>query len=79
MKKLKKGGAKLKDLQISLAAARVNAEMTQADVAKAMKVSTNIIIDIEAGRREIRPAELSYLARLYKVDEDNLRLPIVTT
>lgn len=69
----------MKDLQISLAAARVNAELTQAEVAEKMKVSKNIIIDIEAGRREVKPAELSYLARLYDVDEDNLRLPICTT
>lgn len=69
----------MKDLQISLAAARVNAELTQAEVAEKMKVSKNIIIDIEAGRREVKPAELSYLARLYDVDEDNIRLPICTT
>ena len=68
----------MKDLKISLAAARVNAELTQAEVADKMQVSKNIIIDIEAGRRAIKPAELSYLARLYNVDEDNIRMPIYT-
>lgn len=68
----------MKDLKISLAAARVNAELTQAEVAGKMQVSKNIIVDIESGRRAVKPAELSYLARLYDVDEDNIRLPICT-
>lgn len=68
----------MKDLKISLAAARVNAELTQAEVAGKMQVSKNIIVDIESGRRVVKPAELSYLARLYDVDEDNIRLPICT-
>lgn len=39
----------LEKLQISLAAARVNAGMTQDDVAKKMKVSKNTIVKWEKG------------------------------
>ena len=39
----------MEKLQISLAAARVNAGMTQDDVAKKMKVSKNTIVKWEKG------------------------------
>ena len=38
------------EFQINLAAARVNAEMTQEDTAKAMKVSKTTIVNWEKGK-----------------------------
>ena len=38
------------EFQISLAAARVNAKMTQEDTAKAMKVSKTTIVNWEKGK-----------------------------
>lgn len=67
------------DFTISLAAARVNAGMTQEDVAKSMQMSKNIIIDIELGRRELKPHEFAYLCDLYKVSKDLIRLPSKST
>ena len=40
----------MSNLQISLAAARVNANMTQEDVAKAMNVSQTTIVNWEKGK-----------------------------
>ena len=39
-------------LRISLAAARVNAEMTQEDVAREMHVSKNTVVNWEKGKSE---------------------------
>ena len=40
----------LAEFQISLAAARVNANMTQEDTAKAMKVSKTTVVNWEKGK-----------------------------
>lgn len=65
----------MENFKISLAAARVNANMTQEEVAKKMQMSKNLIIDMELGRRELKPQELCYLCELYGVDKDLIRLP----
>ena len=39
-------------IQISLAAARVNAQMTQEEVAKKMNVSKNTVVNWEKGKTE---------------------------
>ncbi len=62
-------------LQITLAAARVNAGMTQEDVAKEMGVSKNTIINIEKGKRQPKMAEISFFSDLYKVPKDFFLLP----
>ncbi len=73
------GGENLERLQISLAAARVNAEMTQDEVADAMNISKNTVVNWEKGRTEIKPHELAYLSKMYNMPEEFIRVPIVTT
>lgn len=65
----------MKDLKISLAAARVNAEMTQADVASIMKVSKKTIINWEKGIIHPKPAQFEMMCRIYKIPPDNIFLP----
>lgn len=61
--------------QISLAAARVNAEMTQEDVAKKMHKTKQTIINWEKGRTIPGTPELNMLAGLYGISTDNIFLP----
>ena len=62
----------LEKLQISLAAARVNAEMTQEDVAKEMHVSKNTVLNWEKGKVIPNFATLNTLSELYKIPTDNI-------
>ena len=62
--------------KISSAAARVNAEMTQEEVAEIMHVSKNTIINWEKGRVEVSFAILEYfLASIYNYPIDFISLP----
>lgn len=61
--------------QISLAAARVNAEMTQEDVAKKMHKTKQTIINWEKGKTRPGIPELNMLAGLYGISTDNIFLP----
>lgn len=63
------------EIQISLAAARVNAGLTQDEVAKYMKVSKNTIVNWEKGRNEPQITEAKKLSKLYKIPLDNIFLP----
>lgn len=65
--------------KITLAAARVNAGMTQQDVADAMKVSRQTVIDWESGRRAIRTPYLYMFCRLTGFTEDDILLPEKST
>jgi toxin-antitoxin system, antitoxin component, xre family len=69
----------LEKLQISLAAARVNAEMTQEDVAKEMHVSKNTVLNWEKGKVIPNFATLNTLSALYKIPTDNIFLPPKST
>lgn len=60
--------------QISLAAARVNAGMTQDDVAKAMKVSKNTIINWEKGKVSPSFTNIRMLSQLYRIPVDYIFL-----
>ena len=66
-------------LKITLAAARVNAGMTQEDVAKIMHVSKNTIVNWEKGKVIPRVPEMQMLARIYRIAEDNIFLPLKST
>ena len=58
---------KLETFQISLAAARVNAEMTQEEVASAMHVSKNTVVNWEKGKTEPSISQSRKLSELYKI------------
>ena len=70
---------KVDKLQISLAAARVNAGMTQEEVSKRMQVSKQTIINWEKGKTIPRIPEMEMLSRLYKIPLDNIFLPCYST
>ena len=61
--------------QISLAAARVNAEMTQDDVAKVLHVGKQTIVNWEKGATEPKISQIKQLSDLYNVPIDNIFLP----
>ena len=65
----------MEKLQISLAAARVNAGLTQEDVAKEMKVSKNTIVNWEKGLSEPTVTQGRELSKLYNMSLDNIFLP----
>lgn len=69
----------LEKLQISLAAARVNAGMTQEDVARKMHVSKVTIINWEKGKVVPGIPEIQMLSRIYKIPQDNIFLPCYST
>ena len=69
----------MENLQISLAAARVNAGMTQEDVAREMHVSKQTIVNWEQGKVMPKFATLNTLSSLYKIPADNIFLPDEST
>lgn len=69
----------MEKLQISLAAARVNAQMTQEDVAQRLQVSKQTIINWEKGRTIPGIPEIEMLARIYKIPQENIFLPCYST
>ncbi|WP_243053098.1 MULTISPECIES: helix-turn-helix transcriptional regulator [unclassified Eubacterium (in: firmicutes)] len=72
---LKEGVKKVAEIQISLAAARVNAGMTQEDVAREMHVSKNTIVNWEKGTSEPSINQGKELASLYNIPLDYIFLP----
>lgn len=66
---------KLKRLKISLKAARVNANLSQEEVARKMKKSKVTINNWENGKTEIDYGNLNELCRLYSVTIDDILLP----
>lgn len=65
----------LEKMQISLAAARVNARMTQEDVAKALNVGKQTIVNWEKGTSEPKMSQSRALSELYKMPLDYIFLP----
>lgn len=62
-------------LQISLAAARVNAKLTQAEVAEKMHLNKQTIVNWENNRIVPKPAQLEMMSRIYDIPVDNIFLP----
>lgn len=62
-------------IKISLAAARVNAGLTQDIVAKALRVSKNTVVAWEKGTAEPRVSQAKDLSELYNMPLDNIFLP----
>lgn len=61
--------------QISLAAARVNADMTQEEVAKLLNISRNTIIKWENGTVIPRTPQLMALSQIYSIPLEAISLP----
>ena len=66
-------------LQISLAAARVNAELTQDAVAKELHVSKTTVVNWEKGKVKPTFIVLTTLSKLYGIPIDNIFLPAKST
>lgn len=69
----------LAEFQITLAAARVNANMTQEDTAKAMKVSKTTVVNWEKGKVIPGIPEMEMMSRLYRIPQDYIFLPRYST
>ena len=69
----------MQNYQINLAAARVNAGLTQEDVAEKMKVSKKTVINWEKGIVTPSFAVLDTLSRLYNLPLDYIFLPSKST
>ena len=65
----------MNSFQISLKAARVNANMTQEDVAKALKRNKQTIVNWENGITGIHITDFKKLADLYKIPIEKLKIP----
>lgn len=62
-------------LKIKLKAARVNAGMTQEDVAKTIGRNKQTIVNWENGVTEIRARDLIRLSELYEIPIEYLEVP----
>ena len=62
-------------MKISLRAARVNANLTQSDVAKHLKKNKQTIVNWENGRTAIDKGNFIALCGLYKMDPKFIFLP----
>ena len=63
--------------KVTLAAARVNAGLTQTDIAKSMHVSKQTVLNWEKGKTEMKPAEFKMYCSLVKAPEDAIILPTI--
>ncbi len=61
--------------KIRLEAARVNAGLTQEELAEKMGVSRQSVIDWENGKREMKPAYLFYFCNITGFEVDDILLP----
>ena len=66
---------KLSKLRISLAAARVNAQMTQEDVAREMHVSKNTVVNWEKGKSAPTISQSRELSKLYNMPLEYIFFP----
>lgn len=65
----------MENIKISLAAARVNAGMTQAEVAKILHKTPQTIVNWENGRSLIDMANFTVLCELYKIPQSFIFVP----
>lgn len=65
----------MENVKISLAAARVNAGMTQAEVAKILHKTPQTIVNWENGRSLIDMANFTVLCELYKIPQNFIFVP----
>lgn len=65
-------------VQISMAAARVNARMTQDEAAREMNVSKNTIVNWEKGKTSPTVPQARKLASIYRIPIDYIFLPAIS-
>lgn len=65
----------LEKLKISLAAARVNAGYTQAEVAKMLHKTPQTVVNWENGKSPIDTANFVFLCELYKIPQSFIFVP----
>ena len=65
----------MEGIKISLAAARVNAGLTQEEVARHMHVSKNTVVAWEKGNTEPKISQAKELSRLYEMPLDLIFMP----
>ena len=63
------------EFKISLAAARVNAGLTQDDVARVLRVGKQTIVSWEKGKSEPKMSQSRQLSELYNMPLDYIFLP----
>ena len=68
----------MEGIRISLAAARVNAGLTQEQVAKELAVSKNTIVAWENNKSEPKMSQARQLSELYQLPLDNIFLPVAS-
>ena len=66
-------------LKISLAAARVNAGMTQEEVSKELHINKGSVVNWEKGKSIPSFATLTCLSNLYGIPMENISLPVKST
>ena len=65
-------------LQISLAAARVNAGLTQKEAAKALHITVQTLVNWENNKSEPKISQARKLSELYQVPLNNIFLPQIS-
>lgn len=63
--------------QISLAAARVNAGLSQQDASKKIGVTAKTLRNYEKGKTAIPAHTLKRVSKIYGIPEENIRIPII--
>lgn len=63
--------------QISLAAARVNADLSQEHASKKIGVTAKTLRNYEQGKTAIPAHLLKKVAKVYNIPEENIRLPLI--
>lgn len=63
--------------QWSLKACRIDKELTLSNVANLVDVTTKTISNWERGKTPIPAIKLEELCKIYEVDRDNVRIPII--
>lgn len=63
-------------VKLTMEAARVNAGLTQQELADKMGVSRSTVINVENGYTEVRPVYLYAFCHVIGLSEDDILLPI---
>ena len=66
-------------VKITMEAARVNAGLTQQELADKMGVSRSTVINVENGYSEVKPVYLYAFCHVIGLTEDDILLPIRST